>query len=73
MKCDSLASHLAYTFASLCLGYKPKARVVTKWLGGAKKNLLIDIPTRWNQFQNTFTLKQVCFMMFCFSFGLHCI
>jgi hypothetical protein len=29
MKCDSRASLLAHTFASPCLGHKPKARVVT--------------------------------------------
>jgi hypothetical protein len=29
MKCDSWASLLACTFASPCLGHKPKARVVT--------------------------------------------
>ncbi len=29
MKCDSQASHLVRTFASLCLDYKPKVRVVT--------------------------------------------
>jgi hypothetical protein len=30
MKCDSRASLLARTFASPCLGHKPKARVVTQ-------------------------------------------
>jgi hypothetical protein len=29
MKFDSQASHLARTFASLCLDYEPKVRVVT--------------------------------------------
>jgi hypothetical protein len=29
MKCDSKPSHLAYTFASPCLGHKPKVRVAT--------------------------------------------
>jgi hypothetical protein len=29
MKCDSRASLLAHTFASLCLGCEPKARVMT--------------------------------------------
>jgi hypothetical protein len=29
MKCDSQAPLLACTFANLCLGHKPKARVVT--------------------------------------------
>jgi len=29
MKCDSRASFLAYIFVSLCLGRKPKARVMT--------------------------------------------
>jgi len=29
MKCDSQALLLAHTFASPCLGHKPKARVVT--------------------------------------------
>jgi hypothetical protein len=29
MKCDSQASTLAYTFASPCLGYEPKVRIVT--------------------------------------------
>jgi len=28
MKCDSQASLLACTFASLCLGHEPKAKVV---------------------------------------------
>jgi hypothetical protein len=28
MKCDFKASFLAHTFASLCLGYEPKAKVV---------------------------------------------
>jgi hypothetical protein len=32
MKCDSWASFLAYTFASPCLGRKPKAKVMTKWV-----------------------------------------
>jgi hypothetical protein len=31
MKCDFQASLLARTFASLCLGCEPKARVVTFW------------------------------------------
>jgi len=30
MKCDSWASLLARTFASLCLGHEPKARVAIK-------------------------------------------
>ncbi len=38
MKCDSWASFLARTFASPCLGHKPKVRVVT-W----KLNLTIDL------------------------------
>jgi hypothetical protein len=29
MKCDFRASLLAHTFASLCFGHKPKARVAT--------------------------------------------
>jgi hypothetical protein len=29
MKCDSLASVLAHTFASLCLGREPKVKVLT--------------------------------------------
>jgi hypothetical protein len=29
MKCDSQASLLAHTFANLCLGPEPKARVAT--------------------------------------------
>jgi hypothetical protein len=29
MKCDSWASFLAHTFASLCLGHEPKAKVAT--------------------------------------------
>jgi hypothetical protein len=32
MKCDSRPSHLAHTFASPCLRYKPKVRVVTQIL-----------------------------------------
>jgi hypothetical protein len=32
MKCDSQASFLACTFASPCLGHKPKVRVVTNAL-----------------------------------------
>jgi hypothetical protein len=31
MKCDSQASLLARTFASLCFGHKPKARVATTY------------------------------------------
>jgi hypothetical protein len=30
MKCDSQASFLAYTLASLYFGHKPKARVTTR-------------------------------------------
>jgi len=30
MKCNSWASLLAFTLASICLGYEPKARAVTK-------------------------------------------
>jgi hypothetical protein len=44
---------------------------MAKWLEGARINLLIHIPTHWNQFQNTFTLKQLCFIIFCLSFGLN--
>jgi hypothetical protein len=37
MKCDSWASLLARTFASLCFGRKPKAKVATTWLKKSKK------------------------------------
>jgi hypothetical protein len=33
MKCDFQASFLAHTFASLCFGREPKARVATHILG----------------------------------------
>jgi len=31
--------------------------LMDKWLGGARKNLIINIPTHWNQFQDNFTFK----------------
>jgi hypothetical protein len=34
MKCDSAASLLAHTFASLCFDYEPKAKFVIIWPDG---------------------------------------
>jgi hypothetical protein len=42
MKCDSHASPLALTFASFCLGYEPKVRVVTRRGRGGEGTIKIQ-------------------------------
>jgi hypothetical protein len=57
MKCDSRASLLAHTFASPCLGCKPKAKVMTFPLRMVVPVMVLHLDSIWiHGFHNAFPL-----------------
>jgi hypothetical protein len=60
MKCDSRASFFACSFASPCLGRKPKARVVTYVLPTLDvESLRHEIPSQYKEFKDMFEKTNV--------------